>query len=111
VAFFDVSENGQIIGVSTEGLAQFNQFVAELPETRLLDIGSEPRRVMLAAGNQEEAMIELGVLKASMKRANNPNVMVMAAKDYPFSPEAVRQLLELDADIERFKISQEPLEE
>jgi hypothetical protein len=109
VALFDISENGQIIGVSREGRAYFNQFVTELPETRLLDLGSDPRRVMLAARTQEEAMVELGVLKASMKRANNPNVMVMAAKDYSFAPEAVRQLLELDADIERFNISHEAL--
>lgn len=109
MALFDISENGQIVGISSEGLAHFNQFVAELPETRLLDIGSDPRRVMLSAEGQEEAMVELGILKASMKRANNPNVMVMAAKDYPFAPEAVRQLLELDADIERFRISQETL--
>lgn len=109
MALFDISENGQIVGISSEGLAHFNQFVTDLPEARLLELGSDPRRVMLAASNQEEAMVELGVLKASMKRANNPNVMVMAAKDYPFAPEAVRQLLELDADIERFRISHEAL--
>ena len=107
---FEVSDNGQVTAINQQGLDYFNQFVDELPEARLVSFEPGPHRVMLEADTREEALVELGILKASMLTSDNSNVMVMATKDYPFSAEAVQQLLELDADIERFKISQEPLQ-